>query len=270
MQELIQQGAFLAKLIKKIPANIDVRINGVIDAAQVERIARQGLLKIRQHPLGNIIYLQPGGSTSMGYYRNNSLHTLVMPALIACCFVSKPQMTVTGLTKITRFLYPFLKSELHLEWNDGDLKDLVTVILAGMIDLNLLVRTKTGVKRPDRSNRGYLLLTRLALIVQPILERYYLTFIVIRQSAESPMTETELEQHCHLLAQKISMVYGINSPDFFDRQLFRHFIETALDLDYLEKNDSQALVFARSFEQLNLDIRNLLSVEVRSTLLSLI
>jgi glycerol-3-phosphate O-acyltransferase len=115
-----------------------------------------------------------------------------------------------------------------------------------------------------------LLLTRLALIVQPILERYYLTFIVIRQSAESPMTETELEQHCHLLAQKILMVYGINSPDFFDRQLFRHFIEIALDLDYLEKNDSQALVFARSFEQLNLDIRNLLSVEVRSTLLSLI
>jgi len=80
-----------------------------------------------------------------------------------------------------------------------------------------------------------LLLTRLALIVQPILERYYLAFIVIWQSAESPMTETELEQHCHLLAQKISMVYGINSPDFFDRQLFRHFIETALDLDYLEK-----------------------------------
>ena len=60
MQELIQQGAFLAKLIKTIPANFDVKINGAIDAAQLERIARQGLLKIRRHPLGNIIYLQPG------------------------------------------------------------------------------------------------------------------------------------------------------------------------------------------------------------------
>ena len=84
------------------------------------------------------------------------------------------------------------------------------------------------------------------------------------------MAETELEQHCHLLAQKVSMVYGINSPDFYDRQLFRHLIETALDLDYLVKKDLQALVFARSSEQLNLDIRNLLSIEVRSTLLSLI
>ena len=105
---------------------------------------------------------------------------------------------------------------------------------------------------------------------QPIFERYYMTFVVVWQSAESPKSEPALEQHCHLLAQKISMLYGINAPDFFDRQLFRHFIETALDLGYLVKNDADALVFAESFEQVNLDIRNLLSVEVRSTMLSLI
>ena len=66
------------------------------------------------------------------------------------------------------------------------------------------------------------------------------------------------------------MLYGINAPDFFDRQLFRHFIETALKLGYLEINDADALVFAESFEHVNLDISNLLSVEVRSTILSLI
>jgi len=270
MQELIQQSKFLAELIRSIPSNSSIRINGTVDALQIERIAQQGLLHIRKHTLGNVIYLKPGDSASMSYYRNNSLHTLIMPALMACCFVSKRQMTMTGLMKITRFLYPFLKSELHLEWGDGDLQELVTGNLAGMIEQNLLARSKTGYKRPDRSDRGYLLLMRLAMIVQPIFERYYLTFIVIWQSAGSPMTETDLEQHCHLLAQKISMLYGINAPDFFDRQLFRHFIETALDLGYLEKNDTQALIIAKSFEQVNLDIRNLLSTEVRSTILSLI
>ncbi len=270
MQELIQQSKFLVELIRSIPSNSSIRINGTVDAVQIERIAKQGLLHIRKHALGDVIYLEPGDSVSMSYYRNNSLHTLIMPALTACCFASKRQMTMTGLMKITRFLYPFLKSELHLEWSDGDLQELVTGILAGMVEQNLLTRSKTGYKRPDRSDHGYLLLMRLAMIVQPIFERYYLTFIVIRQSAESPMTETDLEQHCHLLAQKISMIYGINAPDFFDRQLFRHFIETALVLGYLEINDTQALVIAKSFERINLDIRNLLSTEVRSTLLSLI
>ncbi len=270
MQELIQQSNFLVELIRSIPSNSSIRINGTVDAVQIERIAQQGLLHIRKHALGNVIYLEPGNSASMSYYRNNSLHTLIMPALIACCFVSKRQMTMTGLMKITRFLYPFLKSELHLEWSDGDLQELVTGILAGMVEQHLLAKSKAGYKRPDRSDRSYLLLMRFAMIVQPIFERYYLTFIVIRQSAESPMTESDLEQHCHLLAQKISMIYGMNAPDFFDRQLFRHFIEIALDLGYLELNDTQALVIAKSFEQVNLDIRNLLSTEVRSTILSLI
>ncbi len=270
MQELIQQSKFLAQLIKSIPAFSKLQISETFDAQQIGRIARQGLLHIRQHPLGDIVYLKPTDSASMSYYRNNSLHTLIMPALIACCFTNTRQMAVPRLMKITRFLYPFLKSELHLEWSDSDLKVLVTGILSEMVEQNVLVKTKTGYKRPDRSDSGYLRLTRLALIVQPVFERYYMTFIVIWKSAKAPMPVTELEQYCHLLAQKISMIYGINAPDFFDRQLFRHFIETALGLNYLEKIDNDGLVLAESFEHINLDIANLLSVEVRSTILSLI
>ncbi len=270
MQDLIRQSKFLAALIRSIPAFSHLSIAEDFDAEQINRIARQGLLHIRQHPMGDIVYLKPKDSASMSYYRNNSLHTLIMPALIACCFTNTRQMAVARILKVTRFLYPFLKAELHLEWNDSDLKELITAILAGMVEQKVLIETKTGYKRPDRADRGYLQLMRLALIAQPIFERYYMTFVVIWQSVEAPKTESELEQHCHLLAQKISMLYGINAPDFFDRQLFRHFIETALELNYLEKNDADALVFAESFEQVNLDIRNLLSVEVRSTILSLI
>jgi glycerol-3-phosphate O-acyltransferase len=270
LQDLIRQSKFLAELIKSIPAFSNLKIFEIVDAQQIERIAKQGLLHIRQHPMGDIVYLKPKDSAAMSYYRNNSLHTLIMPALVACCFTNTRLMTISRMMKITRFLYPFLKSELHLEWHHGELESLVEGILSEMVNQKVLVQTKTGYKRPDRSDRGYLLLMRLALVVQPILERYYMTFIAIWQSAESPMAEDELEQHCHLLAQKISMLYGINAPDFFDRQLFRHFIGTAVEMDYLVKNDANALVFADSFEQVNLDIQNLLSVEVRSTILSLI
>jgi glycerol-3-phosphate O-acyltransferase len=270
MQDLIRQSNFLAALIRSIPAFSSLNISEDFDAQQIQTIAQQGLLHIRPHELGDIVYLKPKDSAAMSYYRNNSLHTLVMPALIACCFTNTRQMAVSRMMKITRFLYPFLKSELHLEWNEKDLQELVSVILSGMVEQKVLIKTKTGYKRPDRSDLGYLQLMHLALIVQPILERYYMTFVAIWQTAASPLSEPELEQHCHLLAQKISMLYGINAPDFFDRQLFRHFIETALELDYLEKNDADALVFSESFEHVNLDIRNLLSVEVRSTILSLI
>jgi glycerol-3-phosphate O-acyltransferase len=113
-------------------------------------------------------------------------------------------------------------------------------------------------------------LNRLAHIVQPILERYYMTFIVLWQTSSAPLPEAALEHRCHLLAQKISMIYGINSPDFFDRLLFRDFIETMLENEYLVKNDQQQLEFASEFDYVSLDVRNLLSTEVRSSILSLI
>jgi glycerol-3-phosphate O-acyltransferase len=113
-------------------------------------------------------------------------------------------------------------------------------------------------------------LIRLAHIVQPILERYYMTFIVLWQASSDPLDEAELEHRCHLLAQKISMIYGINAPDFFDRLLFHDFIETMLDNEYLIRNDQQQLEFTFDFDYVSLDLRNLLSTEVRGSILSII
>jgi glycerol-3-phosphate O-acyltransferase len=134
----------------------------------------------------------------------------------------------------------------------------------------VLLKTETGWKRPDRNDTHYLTLTRLAHIAQPILERYYMTFIVLWESGNNPMTESELEQRCHLVAQKVSIIHGINSPDFFDRKLFGHFIDTLFELEFIEKNSAGKLVFQESFDQVNIDIRALLSVEVRSTILQIL
>ena len=97
-----------------------------------------------------------------------------------------------------------------------------------------------------------------------------MTFGVLWESGGKPLSENELEQRCHLVAQKISMLYGINSPDFFDRQLFGHFINTLFDLDFIERDENGHLVFQQSFNKVNMDIRILLSLEVRSTILQLL
>jgi glycerol-3-phosphate O-acyltransferase len=66
------------------------------------------------------------------------------------------------------------------------------------------------------------------------------------------------------------MIHGINSPDFFDRLLFRDFIATMLELNYLQHNAQQKLEFVPDFEHIQLDLRNLLSTEVRSSILAIV
>ncbi len=269
-QELIEQSALYRQLIETTDALNSPRFVSDIDSEQISNMIKQKLINIRRHELGDIIYLKPEDSVLMSYYRNNSLHVFIIPALIACCFDNTAKVPLAKIVGIIRVLYPFLKTELHLEWETQALDNLVERFTTTMVELGLLREGKNGLRRPERSARRFMDLQRLILIVQPILERYYMTFIVLWQSAKSPMRESELEQRCHILAQKVSMLHGINAPDFFDRALFRHFIDTMIELDYLIENEDQTLGFSDAFDHISLDIRSLLSFEVRCTILAMI
>lgn len=269
-KELIEQAGFYTQLIRNISQLKSIIVAEKLTLEQLDRIKKQGLIHYREHSLGDIIYLNPNDSVLMSYYRNNSLHAFIIPSLIACCFINARQMSKEKLTSIVHYVYPFLKAELHLEWSISELDYFIENILKELIAQNVLFQTKQCIKRPDRSDHNYLQLIRLAQIVQPILERHYMTFIILWQSESVGISEKQLEERCHLIAQKISMIYGINSPDFFDRKLFSQFIKTLFELGYIQTNEHKNLHFTPSFTNVNLDIRALLSIEVRSSILQIL
>jgi glycerol-3-phosphate O-acyltransferase len=268
--DLISQCKFYRKLIVSQPMLESITLQDKVTEQEIKRIEQQGLIHIQQHELGNIVYLKPQHAVLMSYYRNNTLHTLIIPSLVACCFLHTRTLHKDKLLGIVSYVYPFLAAELHLPWSQQQLEQYVLQNIDFMVAQKVLKVSGDKLKRPDRSDHHFLLLTRLAHVAQPVLERYYMTFVVLWESGGKPLSESELEQRCHLVAQKISMLYGINSPDFFDRQLFRHFIDTLFRLNFIEHDENGHLVFQQTFEQINLEIRILLSLEVRSTILQLL
>ncbi len=270
IDELIDQCALQRRLISKVPCLASIRIKGKVDRAQIEQLARQKFIHLREHELGDIVYLKPDDAVMLSYYRNNSLHSLVIAAAIACCFSNQRRASRASVQRKIGLLYPFLQSELQLEWPISQLQAIVDQFIDALVDLSLLQSVGAELRRPRRSHHAFIQLIRLAHIVQPILERYYMAFTLLWQTVPTPLDEKQLEHRCHLLAQKISMIHGINSPDFFDRLLFRDFIATMLELNYLQRNAEQKLEFVPDFEHMQLDLRNLLSTEVRSSILAIV
>lgn len=268
--DLLQQCAFYHRLIGSQGQLDSIILQDEVNEEELQRIEKQGFIHINPHALGNILYLKPEHAVLMSYYRNNTLHTLIIPSLVACCFLNTRTIKQDKLIGIVKYVYPFLASELHLQWNETQLVNFIAEVINFLIKEKVLQKSNDTLKRPDRSDVHYLILSRLAHVAQPILERYYMTFVVLWESGGNPLSEKELEQRCHLVAQKISMIYGINSPDFFDRQLFGHFINTLFEQGFIKRDESNHLVFQDSFDQVNVDIRILLSVEVRSTILQLL
>ncbi len=269
-QELIRQCGLYHDLIAGLPSLSSIRLQDRADEAELRRIEQQGLMHIRAHPLGDIVYLKPEDAVLMSYYRNNSLHTLIIPSLVACCFTNARALKPARLRNILHYVYPFLATEWRLPWDEGVLDGLFEEIIVFLVERQLLIEREGKLRRPDRSDAHYLLLTRLGAIVQPVLERYYMSFAILWENGERPISDSALEERCHLVAQKISMIYGNNSPDFFDRQLFRHFIRSLIDLGFVERDDEGLLRLATDLEGVNIDIRLLLSLEVRSTILQLL
>lgn len=268
--DLIEQCKFYQQLILSQKSLNSVQLQDDVNEAEIKRIQHQDLIDCQHHPLGDIIHLRPENSALMSYYRNNTLHTLIIPSVIACCFINVRTIKNEKLTSIINYIYPFLRRELHLPWTEQELAQFIVQIIDFLLAHDILTDNGERLVRPDRNDIHFLLLTRLAHIAQPVLERYYMTFVVLWESGSQPVTEAALEKRCYLVAQKISMLYGINSPDFFDRKLFGHFIETMSELGFIEKNEQGCLIFQDAFNRINLDIRILLSVEVRSTILQLL
>ena len=68
-------------------------------------------------------------------------------------------------------------------------------------------------------------LSLLAQTTIQTIERYYLAIALLIGAGSGEITQKQLEERCQLMAQRMTMLYGFNSPEFFDRALFENFID---------------------------------------------
>jgi len=71
-----------------------------------------------------------------------------------------------------------------------------------------------------------------------VLELYYMIFAQLAEHGSDTLSRERLEELCHLMAQRLSLMYEINSPDFFDKKLIGNFINSLIDLGYVSLNES--------------------------------
>ena len=64
------------------------------------------------------------------------------------------------------------------------------------------------------------------------------------------------------------MIYGLHSPDFFNKTLFHDFIKTLQDLNVLRRNGDGDIEFDDDIDSIGADARLVLGEEIRHSILS--
>ena len=103
----------------------------------------------------------------------------------------------------------------------------------------------------------------------PMLQRFYLVIAILVRNGSGTLTRTRLEQLCQQSAERLSMIYGLHSPDFFNKSLFHDFIKTLQAQSVLRRNDDGLLEFDDNIESIGADARLVLGEEIRHSILSM-
>jgi glycerol-3-phosphate O-acyltransferase len=224
-----------------------------------------GVIEVREHPLGDIIALAPDQSVLLTYFRNNVSHLLAVPSLVASCFLNTSAIEVVQLHRITLALYPFLKSELFLPWDEDGFIKAVDNHIAWLLEQGLLSENKESgwLERPEGGGHKELQLSVMGQALLQTFERYYITVAILAKNGSGTLTRSELERLCFLTAQRMSQLNEFAAPEFSDRQLFRQFIALLRDNGALTTNEDEKLEFNEMIQQISDDAEYILSKEIR-------
>lgn len=209
------------------------------------------LIKRVKHVLGDIIAIEDNQAVLLTYFRNNIVHAFVLPSLIAALVEHNGSIKRHDLCNVIRTLYPFLKAELFLKWDDEGLKAQIAAYADALISAKLITEDAEGhLISPAPNSEEHNQLLVLAGPVMQSLERYYMTLALITQRGSGNISTRQVEELSHLVGQRLSVLYEFNSPEFFDKALFQGFIRVLTQQGYISTNAEGSIVFDSNFSNI--------------------
>ncbi len=225
--DLARQVELYASLLRQAPYSPLVHITPMDGASMVRYGESMGILTRHHHPLGDVMRMTEENSVLMTYFRNNTVHLLLMPSLIACCFLNNRTLATEDIQRLAWRIYPYIRDELFLRWDETEIHAVVRECLDDLANHGLLESLENGSqwRRPSVDSIEAVQLSVLAQTSVQIIERYYLVIALLLKMGSGRMTQDVLENQCRLMASRMSLLYELNSPEFFDKALFKNFID---------------------------------------------
>ncbi|KOC87840.1 glycerol-3-phosphate 1-O-acyltransferase PlsB [Winslowiella iniecta] len=257
-EQLTEQLDCYIQLLRNVPYSPDATVPDMTAEALLNSALGMNKFETEQDNIGDIIILPREQAVLMTYYRNNIHHMLVLPALIAAIVQQHREISRAELLRQVGVIYPMLKSELFLRWNKEELSQVLDELIVELSRQGLVTADETSLRlNPSR----FRTLQLLAAGVRETLQRYAITFSIL--SANPAINRGSLEKESRTMAQRLSVLHGINAPEFFDKAVFSSLVLTLRDEGYIS-DTGDALI--EQTQKVYLLLADLITQEVRLTI----
>jgi glycerol-3-phosphate O-acyltransferase len=277
--DLLRQIDTLVAVLRAIPYSARVTIAHEESRRTVDYGVQLGVVLRERQRAGDVVRMSAEHAVLATYYRNNVLHLFALPSLIACCFLGNTDMRTEDVQRLAGRIYPYVAAELFLSYPEEELPAVVERTLQALAGLGLLESTPERPAsqaapaqcalwcRPAPDSPAAMQLSLLAQTTIQTIERYYLAIALLIRAGSGAITQKVLEERCQLMAQRMTMLYGFNSPEFFDRTLFGNFIDLLRRREVLRLDEAGCLQFDEVLLRVAADAQLVLSEQIRHSIL---
>ncbi|VEH65881.1 glycerol-3-phosphate acyltransferase [Rodentibacter pneumotropicus] len=259
-EQLVEQLNSYQQMLQHAPYSEDMVIPKDSPETMLEHVLsldRVGVL-IEKDNFGEIVRLERTSAVLMTYYRNNIQHAFVLPSLVASIVLHYETIQRDLLLDAVSKIYPFLQGELFLHFNQEGLREQISKIIAEFTRQEVIYSSENllSINRPKVR-----ILQLWAAGVREILQRYYITVTILQKDPK--IARATLEKESQLVAQRLSVLHGINAPEFFDKAVFSTFIASLKNENYFDEQGNGNLAY---LDELSSILEHLISTEISLTI----
>jgi len=121
--------------------------------------------------------------------------------------------------------------------------------------------------RPVIGSDQFVQLSILSRFIIQTLERYYISVAILIQEGSGQLDASQLEKQSTQMAERMSILFGLNAPEFFDKALFRNFINKLQEKNIVTTNSENKLEYGEQIKRVSDDARLVLNSELRQAIM---
>jgi glycerol-3-phosphate O-acyltransferase len=269
--ELVRQLELYRALLSDFPYSERVTVTPLSGEQMVAYGELLRLVTREPHALGEIVRMSVENAVLATYFRNNVLHLFALPSLVACVFVSNARVATRDIQRLAWRIYPYIAAELFLRWSEAEVPAVVEGVLA-CLGARGLIEPDPEIEGWRRAPPAGLEAKQLSLLAQATIqtiERYYVVVAQLVMAGSGALNQATLEERCQQTAQRIALLYGLDSPEFFDRSMFANFIALLRARGVIRAAKGGKLTFDEVLLRVAQDAQFVLSEPLRHSILQI-
>lgn len=258
--ELEAQMDFFLSIARLAPYSEHVTIPEESGKTLVAQLISLNKVTVDKDSLGAYISLNEAASLEMRYYRNNILHTYLLPSLICRLLGSHHKISHDDIVQQVQLIWPLLRAEFFL-WQDAEtLATQVEEVLNALAEKHIAKSTKAGFwSLTDDVN-----LKSHATLMSDVIDETVQRLVIVSQLTArlAPIKKKTLEQNMVSIAKRLSVLNNINAPEFVEPKAQTALINAMKDNGYIQVSDENELIAQPSLEGFKKVVSNLVSIDV--------